>query len=911
MAKPCPPSADSVSVIDSCPMNSVEWNQRALLKNCSTYPNCSKQLEYHCLLNPYANESLEVCAPNTWMAEDFCPSYNIKQQRILEQFDCTSLISDCPRSQYFSRSILDYKGCLKELHRSSDTTMKHNDQLMDILVPIIISVLIALIAVIAVVCCWRKRLIRFKGPRQNIEMQLQGLMCCKGPKKDFQLQDKNNGSISESPSSPLLGEPNKETQDDVNIEVEPDQVRQYLSNGELTFYHARGIIVGCGGAGKTTLLKRLMDTPFEQLAEIKSTNIVDVHVNVFSVMDNTIKAIDTGENRPIFQLSRDNITRKEFNYKTYQKEIKINGNAYEDEQTGIEECTPSSYSSHTPRDLTHVTPNYEHNSNEDLASTQSFDRTETAVNTAIKDDKDNKKDGEDNKKDNGDHDSKKDKVYEDSEEDNDDTYDHENKDHDEDDKNDRDHGEHKDHKDNAKVGTNIDIMDAVQKLSREGNEKKTITFLDFAGQSIYYAFHQIYLSPETFSILVIDMEKDPKSKCDPNNSKEEIYCSRFESWTYEDFYRFWLQSIDSFCETDTSVIVVGTHAEGKSKQDCDSFFEKFIALFGDYHLRRHLHKRRCFAISLPENGKMMEELSDLKKAIVKVVENQHYWKRIVKPASAILEHIIQEKKMSRTIHKKELFKLNNTLDSVFRLDDSEITTLLKHLHQAGTLLYFEEPALKDTIILDVQWLVDAFKSILEYYVGIEHANDSIIQKFRETGELDEKDLLNIWKGTQYKKTYKILTSFMERLGLLAKCNNGNQFWYYFPSMNRRKFENKPFEDVKKSSILSFQFEKEKQLPIFVFYKCVVKCMKLSSWEIHIENNCRCIYDDAACFSFRGHIVLLCISNFQIQVQVCRNPANDVDPNILSEIKLMLEKTMEEFRSHNFTFEIGYKCLNGN
>ena len=71
--------------------------------------------------------------------------------------------------------------------------------------------------------------------------------------------------------------------------VEPDQVRQYLSKGELTFYHARGIIVGCGGAGKTTLLKRLMDAPFADLAERKSTNVVDVHVNAFSVMDETIQ----------------------------------------------------------------------------------------------------------------------------------------------------------------------------------------------------------------------------------------------------------------------------------------------------------------------------------------------------------------------------------------------------------------------------------------------------------------------------------------------------------------------------------------------------------------------------------------------------------------------------------------------
>ena len=70
MSDPCPPSADSASIIGSCPMNSFEWNQRALLKNCSMYPQtCFKRLEYHCLLNPYGNESLEVCAPNTWLAE--------------------------------------------------------------------------------------------------------------------------------------------------------------------------------------------------------------------------------------------------------------------------------------------------------------------------------------------------------------------------------------------------------------------------------------------------------------------------------------------------------------------------------------------------------------------------------------------------------------------------------------------------------------------------------------------------------------------------------------------------------------------------------------------------------------------------------------------------------------------------
>lgn len=108
------------------------------------------------------------------------------------------------------------------------------------------------------------------------------------------------------------------------------------------------------------------------------------------------------------------------------------------------------------------------------------------------------------------------------------------KEHDEDEK---EHEEHEDPEVTAKVETNIDmasIMHAVQKLSTESYERKTITFLDFAGQSIYYAFHQIYLSRATFSILVVDMRKKPEDQCEAMHvSDDDFCCSRFESWTYK------------------------------------------------------------------------------------------------------------------------------------------------------------------------------------------------------------------------------------------------------------------------------------------------------------------------------------------------------------------------------------------
>lgn len=71
------------------------------------------------------------------------------------------------------------------------------------------------------------------------------------------------------------------------------------------------------------------------------------------------------------------------------------------------------------------------------------------------------------------------------------------------------------------------IMEALEQLNK--NPRPRITFIDFAGQSIYYAFHQIYLSPKTCYILVLDMTKGLNEKVD----SDETVGSRFVSWTYK------------------------------------------------------------------------------------------------------------------------------------------------------------------------------------------------------------------------------------------------------------------------------------------------------------------------------------------------------------------------------------------
>lgn len=77
-----------------------------------------------------------------------------------------------------------------------------------------------------------------------------------------------------------------------------------------------------------------------------------------------------------------------------------------------------------------------------------------------------------------------------------------------------------------------EIMDYVRAMSGTDYLGPQITFLDFAGQKMYYSYHQIYLSPGTFYILVVDMTKKPDEIVEVPETDEKG-CTRFKSWTYK------------------------------------------------------------------------------------------------------------------------------------------------------------------------------------------------------------------------------------------------------------------------------------------------------------------------------------------------------------------------------------------
>lgn len=64
----CPEAIRSIQLVENCPRSEEEWEDAASIKNCSKMAwrqNCTsaKEFVYHCVINAYINETLEVCAP--------------------------------------------------------------------------------------------------------------------------------------------------------------------------------------------------------------------------------------------------------------------------------------------------------------------------------------------------------------------------------------------------------------------------------------------------------------------------------------------------------------------------------------------------------------------------------------------------------------------------------------------------------------------------------------------------------------------------------------------------------------------------------------------------------------------------------------------------------------------------------
>ncbi|XP_078334877.1 uncharacterized protein LOC111101012 isoform X2 [Crassostrea virginica] len=199
---PCPVSKTTVQIVDRCPQTQDDWNDAAARKNCSQYADQCDQpdkLQYHCVINPYVNQTLEVCAYVQNIVLGYCAEYTILGNLIQANFktNCTAFKQKpCP-AFYRSKDAFLYPGCYELVKNSTasssvstvssttfssgitgrNTTSPNGDRMKDddnteenasgkpLTIALTVVLLVFLLVVLTIVFVWKRKKKNFCGKK--------------------------------------------------------------------------------------------------------------------------------------------------------------------------------------------------------------------------------------------------------------------------------------------------------------------------------------------------------------------------------------------------------------------------------------------------------------------------------------------------------------------------------------------------------------------------------------------------------------------------------------------------------------------------------------------------------------------------------------------------------------------------
>ncbi|XP_061186867.1 uncharacterized protein LOC133194994 [Saccostrea echinata] len=643
--------------------------------------------------------------------------------------------------------------------------------------------------------------------------------------------------------------------------LEEQWERAWKNKTKIKVYHSIGILVGCAGAGKTTLLMRLRKRTFKEILnlEIKSTELMDVHVDEFF--------IDSTSNHLKVQPQQNS---SKYSYFACSKNLVCDEEAT---QTGYKEARPAdtredvNYESQPttqPQEETtiNLTPTKD-TSNDDMEESRFSDFVEDKENVPLIKTQ-----------------NKVHRIFQIKT------------------------------KDKSLI-TNVkleNIIEVVRSVEKNDSGNKFVSFFDFGGQFIFYASHQIYMRPEAFYILVVDISKPFDERVHKTESTEEEI--EFAYMTYFEYYTFWLNSINAVSK-EAPVILVATHADGRSEHDIETYFDEFWKRLGTRkELRAHLSHDRKFAVKFPKSkNEPLEKLDDIESCIVKLVENQQHWGDAVPSSWIFLEYIIKYLQQSfKVIEKEKLWLPNNQVPTEFQMHKDEMNDFLLFLHTVCSVLYFPEKNLEDVVILDVQWFVDAFRYIFTDKTLAK--NDDFFGEFttfRKTGELSDELLKKMWGKESENESFlsykDYLLRYMQRLGLLAiRSDKDGKLRYFVPCINKRILNLEILGELKQSSIFCFSFS---EISTFDFHRLIIRCLEY--WNSFVHGQEECIYHNAAFFQHKHHIIAICICGNHIQLQLFVSQKSSVEEKIQSDVRSTVHSILENnFKKEHIS--VGYKCI---
>ncbi|XP_072021508.1 probable serine/threonine-protein kinase pats1 [Amphiura filiformis] len=266
-----------------------------------------------------------------------------------------------------------------------------------------------------------------------------------------------------------------------------------------------------------------------------------------------------------------------------------------------------------------------------------------------------------------------------------------------------------------------EIPENIRKATEQADDLE-VTFWDFAGQELYYSTHQVFFNRRAVFALVFDMSKKLEERCEVQDFSKKRQ-SRFHDFNGEDFIKFWLQSIYTYAAQDSAddkgyppIFIIGTHKRDSAVEE-EVVKDQLFAILEGKQYEKYVRRQFHFLENDPTKQQQPcdeEALKSMKDAVAKAAINAPHMKeqypiKWLQFHKAVIETL-------GTGDNKPYITLEETRELAAECnitDESQFITMLGLYHDLGTIIWFgEDKILKNTIILDPQWLIDVFKAVI-------------------------------------------------------------------------------------------------------------------------------------------------------------------------------------------------------
>ncbi|CAC5406238.1 unnamed protein product [Mytilus coruscus] len=456
-------------------------------------------------------------------------------------------------------------------------------------------------------------------------------------------------------------------------------------------------------------------------------------------------------------------------------------------------------------------------------------------------------------------------------------------------------------------------------------EYATFLLWDFAGDEEFYHTHQTFLSQDAMYLVVTKLNEadDPNAQALFRLWIDSIHCySRLEEGNIS-------SDKTTLCDNDPPVVIVGTWKDAVTSETdsknieiaCRENLLKYTNELADDE-RGHL---RCEYFISNKDDECIA-FQQIRQNILNLARGMRTW-NIDYPLKFIqLEQRLQEKKKDLPIISYQKIK-NYSTDIPEPLSEEELILFLEFHHELRALVYFKD--LSEYIILDTQWLSDAFRCIVtaqKFRINIR--NQKEWNDFFQRGKLNNAVLEDIFKNetTILYEHKDFILKVMEKFDIIIHPNKSEDIdaspCYYVPCMIKEECPcdiyqmfNVPEDTRHRSTWLCFKF---RFLPPHLKNHLIASLSRrYSIAQVCISNQKKmqiAIFHNIVVFELqktklRKLLVTTCPNAIQIQVlEFGKGIERGLFKDIADFVEMELKKIIHtRFNMSNVKFEKKWEC----